>query len=178
MRNLRRKKRKRKPEENDEKSNHFFSFSWTTLPGHTTPLVSGAKESSQKGCKKGRQKEPPPEPPKKKPRLPYDPTGRRDPFRDLLAGREVTETEAAEGLPQMSIDNINLIGIIKTEGKFIAIINSSKGFPFNIRVNDRLADGFVLSIEDRRVVFRKIKERGITLIKPEDIVKEMKLEER
>jgi len=145
----------------------------------TQPLSSQEqKKTAKKDVKKAVKKEPPPEPPKKKPRLPYDPTGRRDPFKDLLAGREVTETEAAEGLPQMSIENVNLIGIIKIEGKFIAIINSSKGFPFNIRVNDRLADGFVLSIEDRRVVFRKIKDRGITLIRPEDIVKEMKIEER
>jgi len=144
----------------------------------TQPLLSQEKKKAvKKDVKKAVKKELPPEPPKK-PRLPYDPEGRRDPFRDLLAGREVAETEAAEGLPQMSIDNINLIGIVKIEGKFIAIINSSKGFPFNIKVNDRLADGFVLSIEERRVVFRKTKERGITLIKPEDIVKEIKIEER
>ena len=142
----------------------------------TQPLSSQEKKkAAKKDVKKAVKKEPPPEPPRK-PRLPYDPVGRRDPFRDLLAGREITETETAEGLPQMSIDNVNLIGIVKIEGKFIAIINSSKGFPFNIRVNDRLADGFVLSIEERRVVFRKTKERGITLIKPEDIVKEIKIE--
>ncbi|UCC39137.1 MAG: hypothetical protein JSV96_15225 [Candidatus Aminicenantes bacterium] len=144
----------------------------------TQPLSSQEKKkAAKKEEKTAVKKEPPPEIPKK-PRLPYDPEGRRDPFRDLLAGRDIAETEAAEGLPQMSIDNINLIGIVKIEGKFIAIINSSKGFPFNIRVNDRLADGFVLSIEERRVVFRKTKERGITLIKPEDIVKEITIEER
>ena len=107
---------------------------------------------------------------------PYSAEGRRDPFRDLLAGRDVEEQGPVTGISQMSVDNVNLIGIVKIEGKFIAIINSSKGFPFNIRVNDRLADGFVLSIEERRVVFRKTKERGITLIKPEDIVKEIKIE--
>jgi len=144
----------------------------------TQPLSSQEKKkAAKKDEKKAVIKEIPPEPPRR-PRLPYDPAGRRDPFRDLLAGREVTETETAEGLPQMSIDNVNLIGIVKIEGKFIAIINSSKGFPFNINVDDRLADGFVLSIEAKRVVFRKTKERGIALIKPEDIVKEIKIEER
>ena len=78
----------------------------------------------------------------------------------------------------MSIDNINLIGIVKIEGRHIAIINSSKGFPFNIKVNDKFADGFVFSIEARRVDFRKIKERGIVLLKPKDIVKEINIEER
>lgn len=144
----------------------------------TQPLsTQEKKKAAKKEEKQAIETEIPIEPPKK-PRSPYDPEGRRDPFRDLLAGREVAETEAAEGLPQMSIDNINLIGIVKVEGKFIAIINSSKGFPFNIKVNDRLADGFVLSIEAKRVVFRKIKDRGIALLKPEDIVKEIKIEER
>jgi Tfp pilus assembly protein PilP len=144
----------------------------------TQPLLSQEKKkAAKKDVKEAVKKELPIEPPRK-PRPPYDPEGRRDPFRNLLAGREVVETEAAEGLPQMLIDNINLIGIVKIEGKLIAIVNSSKGFPFNIKVNDRLADGFVLSIEERRVIFRKTKERGITLIKPEDIVKEIKIEER
>jgi len=155
----------------------FFLLAGLLYLGSQPLSSQEKKKAAKKDVKQAVKKEPPPEPPRK-PRLPYDPVGRRDPFRDLLAGREIAETEVAEGLPQMSIDNVNLIGIVKIEGKFIAIINSSKGFPFNIKVNDRLADGFVLSIEGRRVVFRKTKERGITLIKPEDIVKEIKIEER
>lgn len=113
----------------------------------------------------------------KKPLPPYDPTGRRDPFRDLFAGREVQEEAAVEDVPQMSIDDVVLIGIVKSRGIFSAIINSPKGFPFTIKANDEFSDGFVLSINETKVVFRKTKERGIILLKPKDIIKEITLEE-
>ena len=108
----------------------------------------------------------------------YSPAGRRDPFRDLLIGREVEESGIAEEVPQISIDDITLIGIVRIKDEFQAIINSPQGFPFTIRVNDKFADGFVLSIKESQVVFRKTKERGISLIKPKDVVKEIYLEER
>ncbi len=108
----------------------------------------------------------------------YDPGGRRDPFRDLLAGREVKEKTGAGGVPQISINDINLVGIAKTKGKYTAIISGPQGFPFFIKVGDKFEDGFVLSITEDKVIFRQTKQRSIPLIKPRDIVKEIKPEER
>ncbi len=110
--------------------------------------------------------------------LSYSPQGRRDPFRNLLAGREIKEKGTALGMPQMSIDDINLVGIVKTKSKYTAIINGPQGFPFFIKNGDEFSDGFVYSIEDTHVVFRKTIERGIPLMKPKDIVKEISPEER
>ena len=110
--------------------------------------------------------------------LPYHSAGRRDPFRDMLAGREIKEKSMPEGVRQLSIDDINLIGIVKVRGKYTAIINTPHGFPFNIKVGDKLSDGFVLSIKDSRVVFRKTRQRGVPLYRPKDVVKEIKTEER
>ncbi len=107
----------------------------------------------------------------------YDPAGRRDPFRDLLAGQEAEKGKGG-GLRQVSVDDAVLVGIVKHKGRLTAIINDAQGFPYTIRKGDTFLDGFVLSIDESRVVFRKTKERGIPLYKPKDIIKEIKLEER
>jgi Tfp pilus assembly protein PilP len=108
----------------------------------------------------------------------YDPAGRRDPFRDLLAGQEAVEKGKTRGISQLAIDDAILIGIIQHKGNMVALINDSQGFPYTIKTGDNFLDGFVLNVNQTRVVFRKTKERGIPLIKPKDIVKEIKLEER
>lgn len=109
---------------------------------------------------------------------PYSPRGRRDPFRNLIAGRDVGEKPVVTGIAQMHINDVNLIGIVKAKGKYTAIINGPQGFPYNIKVGQKFADGFVLSIDEFKVVFRLTRERGIPLRKPRDIVKEIRPEER
>jgi len=107
----------------------------------------------------------------------YNPRGRRDPFRNLLAERDVKEKALVGGMPEISIDDITLLGIVKARGKYTAVINGPQEFPFFIKVGDEFSDGFVLSIKESQVVFRKTKERGILLIIPKDIVKALSPEE-
>ena len=108
----------------------------------------------------------------------YNPEGRRDPFKNLMAGRDVKEKTGAEGLMQLSVSDMTLIGIIKFRGKLTAIVTGPQGFPFNMKVGDAFADGYVLSIGESQVVFRQTKERGLPLMRPRDIVKEINVEER
>ncbi len=109
---------------------------------------------------------------------PYNPRGRRDPFRSLIAGRDVGEKPVVRGITQMYINDVSLIGIVKARGKYSAIINGPQGFPYKIQVGQKFADGFVLSIEEFKITFRKTRERGIPLRRPRDIVKEIKPEEQ
>ncbi len=108
----------------------------------------------------------------------YNSKGRRDPFKDLLSGRDVSEAAKKEGISQMMISDIVLIGIAKIKDNFIAIINGPQGFPLQLRVGVKIADGFVLSISDSKVVFRKTKERGVSMYRSKDITKEINPEER
>jgi len=108
----------------------------------------------------------------------YNSEGRRDPFKDLLAGRDVSEAVKKEGISQMMISDIVLIGIAKVKDNFIAIINGPLGFPLQLRVGVKIADGFVLSISDSKVVFRKTKESGVPMFRSKDITKEINPEER
>lgn len=108
----------------------------------------------------------------------YQRAGRKDPFMDLLAGRDAKRETSPTGKPEMYIDDITLIGIVKARGKFTAIVTGPQEFPLFIKVGQRFSDGFVLSIQESKITFRKTKERGFPLFKPKDIVKEIHPEER
>jgi Tfp pilus assembly protein PilP len=108
----------------------------------------------------------------------YDPAGRRDPFKNLLAGKDVKDKTAPGGILQLTIDDTTLVGIVKAKQKLTAIVSGPQGFPFFVKPGDKLADGYVLSINESQVVFRKTNERGIPLMRPKDIIKEINPEER
>ncbi len=108
----------------------------------------------------------------------YQRAGRKDPFRDLLAGRDTKGETTPGGKPEMYVDDITLLGIVKARGKFTAIVTGPQEFPMFIKIGKKFADGFVLSIQESRIIFRKTKERGFPLFTPKDIVKEIHPEER
>jgi hypothetical protein len=108
----------------------------------------------------------------------YDASGRRDPFKNLLGGKELKEKTPLGGPPQLYIDDVNLIGIVKYKKRFTAVLSGPQGFPYYFEVGDKLSDGFILSITESQVIFRKTNERGIPLTKPKDIIKEINPEER
>jgi len=108
------------------------------------------------------------------PSFSYNPGGRRDPFKDLLGGRDVREKKDISGLSDLAIDDVTLKGIVKAKGKLEAFISLTEGFPLTIHEGDKLADGFVLRIEETQVVFRRTQDsNGIPLAKPRDVVKEI-----
>lgn len=111
------------------------------------------------------------------PAFTYSSDGRRDPFKDLLGGRDVREI-SADGTPQVTIEDLTLIGIIKNRGGFTAILGTGRGFPYFSNVGDRFTDGTILKITENTVVFRKTHERGLPLLRPRDITKEINPEER
>lgn len=108
----------------------------------------------------------------------YDASGRRDPFKNLLGGKELKEKMSIGGQPQLYIDDTNLIGIVKYKNRYTAVLSGPQGFPYYFEVGDKLSDGFILSIAETQVIFRKTNERGIPLTKPKDIIKEINPEER
>lgn len=102
----------------------------------------------------------------------YKPEGRRDPFKDMLAGRDMRE-KSAMGEAQLSIDDLVLFGIVKNKNVYTALIGTAQGFPTFAKVGDKFADGYVLSISDTQVVLRKTHERGVPLPRPRDVIKEI-----
>ncbi len=102
----------------------------------------------------------------------YNPEGRRDPFKDLLKGRDMRE-KTATGEVQVFIDDLILFGIVENNKIYTAMIGMPQGFPMFVKVGDKFTDGYVLSISESQVVLRKTHERGIPLIRPRDVIKEI-----
>ncbi len=107
----------------------------------------------------------------------YDSGNRRDPFRDLLGGSTARERVSAEG-PDLFLEELRLIGIVKQKGRVYALVAGPQGFHFKIKEGDKFSDGFVLKITQDGVTFRQTSEKGMRLISPRDIVKDINPEER
>ncbi len=149
----------------------FLLFSFICL--FILPILSQEKKAGKKDLAKELSAEIP-----RRTSPVYQRAGRKDPFRDLLAGRDATRETTPGRKPEIYIDDVTLIGIVKTRGKFTAIVTGPQEFPLFIKVGKIFFDGFVLSIQESKIIFRKTKERGFPLFKPRDIVKEIHPEER
>jgi Tfp pilus assembly protein PilP len=89
----------------------------------------------------------------------YDPGGRRDPFKSLLAAQERTDNKGPRppGIPGLLIDELTLTGIFKTEKGWVAQVQASnKDKSHLLRVGDQLFDGDVVRISTNEVVFKQI----------------------
>jgi Tfp pilus assembly protein PilP len=85
----------------------------------------------------------------------YDPAGRRDPFRSLLARQTKEETgQRPPGLRGMGIEEVRLEGILKLPEGYVAMIQGTDNMSYLIRPGTVLYDGTVESIETGKVVFR------------------------
>lgn len=108
----------------------------------------------------------------------YSSGGRRDPFKDLKGGQDIKEKRTITGFADLFLDEIRILGIVRIKSQRVAIVSLPEGFPVTVRKGDRFADGFILSIEDGQIVLRQTRDRGVPLMKPRDIVKEIMPEER
>ena len=98
----------------------------------------------------------------------YDPGGRRDPFRSLLAARDRLEFRGPrpDGIPGLLIDEIDITGIFVTPGGPVAqVASADQEKSYLLRVGDQLYDGDVISISANEAVFKQIVDDP-TALKP------------
>ena len=98
----------------------------------------------------------------------YDPGGRRDPFRSLLAGRDRLEFRGPrpEGIPGLLIDEIDITGIYLTsDGPVAQVASADQEKSYLLRIGDQLYDGDVISITANEAVFKQIVDDP-TALKP------------
>ncbi len=84
----------------------------------------------------------------------YDPAGRRDPFRSLLARQAKEVGQRPPGLRGMGVEEIKLQGILKLPEGYVAMIQGTDNTSYLIRPGTVLYDGNVESVEPGKVVFR------------------------
>jgi Tfp pilus assembly protein PilP len=94
-----------------------------------------------------RQPEPPPLPPKS-----YEAKGRRDPFRSLA-----TTEGPATGL---TVASVKLVGIVQGREGPLALVETSDGVGYILRVGDLIGDGKVLEIGTDSVRFSVTRRPG------------------
>ncbi len=108
----------------------------------------------------------------------YNPGGRRDPFWNPLAGKNINiKGEKIEGIAGMLIDELDLEGIIFTEGKYLALFKGPDGIPYDIKVGDNVYDGEVIKIDMNSVVFKRILTIALGGTKEKLIIKSLTPEE-
>lgn len=104
----------------------------------------------------------------------YDPAGRRDPFKSLLAGSEVADLRGPrpEGIPGLLIDEIVITGIFRTDAGYVAQVQSAESEKsFLLKQGDQLYDGDVVRIGGNEIVFKQIVQDPTALKPFREVVK-------
>lgn len=108
----------------------------------------------------------------------YQPRGRRDPFWDLLKGKNVKlKREEKEGIAGMLIDELELEGILLKGKKYIALFKGPDGKPYDVKVGDSVYDGEIIKIDINTVVFKRILTIALGGTKEKIITKRLTPEE-
>lgn len=85
----------------------------------------------------------------------YNPETRRDPFLPLTDKEQMSFGQA----PSPWFENLKLVGIIKDKLGNQALLEDEIGFGYILKSGDKIKNGYVMSIEDDKVVFH-VEEYG------------------
>lgn len=108
----------------------------------------------------------------------YNPEGRRDPFWNQLLGKKVkSKSDKIEGIAGLTIDEIELEGILESGGVFRALVKGPDGRPYIIYVGDKVYDGVVSAINRYTITFKKVLEIAMLGQKESSVTKSLNPEE-
>ena len=108
----------------------------------------------------------------------YRPMGRRDPFWDLLRGKNVRgKREAREGIAGLMIDELELEAVVFADGKYRALLSGPDNEPYDVFVGANVYDGVIVKIDIHQVVFKKILTIALGGSKEKLIVKRLNPDE-
>lgn len=106
----------------------------------------------------------------------YEAAGRRDPFRSLLSNTDqaLPTGPRPEGIPGLLIDEVTLIGILRTPRGFMAQVQAAdRQKSYLLKEGDQLFDGELVSIDREEVVFRQRVQDSAALKPYRDRVKSL-----
>jgi type IV pilus assembly protein PilP len=84
----------------------------------------------------------------------YDPAGRRDPFRSLLAAQPNKETGARPpGVRGVGVEELKLQGVLRLPDGWVAMVLGTDNASYLVRAGTVLYDGTVDRVEPDRVIF-------------------------
>jgi Tfp pilus assembly protein PilP len=91
----------------------------------------------------------------------YAPEGRRDPFVSLLRRGLDTRNSGPKmaGIGGLGTSEVNLRGVLTSEGAFVGILQGVDSKNYIVRVGDRLSDGTIRSIsKDSMVILQQVND--------------------
>jgi len=90
----------------------------------------------------------------------YNPEGRRDPFVSLLRrGVDSKQTTRAAGLAGLGTAEVNLRGVVLSQGAFVGIVQGVDAKTYIVRTGDKLSDGAIRSITaDSMVIVQQVND--------------------
>ncbi len=108
----------------------------------------------------------------------YKPEGRRDPFWDLLRGLGASKGRPAiEGIGGLMIDELDLEGVIFSNGRFRALLRGPDSRPYVVTIGDKVYDGEITAIDRNSISFKKIMTVALGGQKEKLIIKTLNPEE-
>jgi Tfp pilus assembly protein PilP len=111
----------------------------------------------------------------------YEPGGRRDPFISLerSSAPDSSARPRAAGLAGLLINEATLKGVVRSQGKLVAIVQAPDNRTYIVRPNDRLLDGAVRAVTPEAVVFVQQVDDPLALVKQQEVRKRLRpMEER
>jgi Tfp pilus assembly protein PilP len=82
-------------------------------------------------------------------------SSRRDPFVSPVVNRSMLGSGCSTGKRCLSIDQINLRGVVKADSGMIAVVVNSLNKAYFLRENDPVFNGFVVKITGDSIIFKE-----------------------
>lgn len=82
-------------------------------------------------------------------------SSRRDPFVSPVVNRSMIGSGCSTGKRCLSIDQINLKGVVKADSGMIAVVVNSMNKAYFLRENDPVFNGFVVRITGDSIIFKE-----------------------
>ena len=144
-------------------------------PSHrvTCSRTGGCTRDSRSAADAAEQQQADPVPPEPSS---YSADGRRDPFVSLLSrGADLRPNiNRPTGLGGLSISEVSLRGIFRSQGTVVAIVQSPDNKTYLVHSGDRLLDGVVGSVGDGSVVFLQEVNDPLSLVKQREVRKALR----
>ncbi|MGB9083991.1 MAG: hypothetical protein WCC46_05155, partial [Terriglobales bacterium] len=84
----------------------------------------------------------------------YNANGRRDPFISPVVSH-AGGSGCSTGKKCLEIGNVNLRGVVRSEGGFIAVVSNGLNKAYFLRENDPVFNGYVMKITGDSIVFQE-----------------------
>jgi Tfp pilus assembly protein PilP len=103
----------------------------------------------------------------------YDPSGRRDPFLNLLgSGADVHPvSKKGEGPAGMTVAEISVRGVLQSKSGLIAMVQGPDNKTYIVHPGDKLADGSIKSINAQGLVIEQAVNDPLSVVKQREVRK-------